>query len=203
MDKETEERVVKLFEEGNSQIIISKETNISTQTVRIILRKHSLIDKKRDKEVYDKALGAYEMGMSQIQAAKYAGTEQSEISRIWAGDNLDSHGEFPKLPKRTLDDKVLDERLAFLNKLGINVEDSNTKWSDNYLPSIDTMWSSYHFFDKLGADPKKVFKKRLKLLSMDSEKCLEPKLKFLRNEIGLKESRIANKTDLFTLSLDY
>ena len=37
---------------------------------------------------------------------------------------------------------------------------------------------------------------------MDAEKWLEPKLKFLRNEIRLKDKRIANKTDLFTLSLD-
>ena len=161
MKKETEERVVKLFEEGYSQIKISKETKVSTQTVRITLRKHDLIPKKRNKKLHNKALEAYEMGMSQNQAADYVGIEQSEISRIWSGDNLIAHGEFPFQTKRTLDDKVLDERLAFLNKIGINVEDSNTKWSDNYLPSIDTMWESYYFFEKLGADPKKVFKKRL------------------------------------------
>ncbi|MEM3113378.1 MAG: sigma factor-like helix-turn-helix DNA-binding protein [Candidatus Pacearchaeota archaeon] len=197
MEEDKIKRIVELHKNGSSYDEIAKELNVSTQTIRVYLRREGFGAKRRNQENYRKALEAYTLGLSQQEAAKYANTCQSEISRIWTENYLVSKNK----RKTNLEESVLNERKTFAKSLGLDDLIFNKIRRNNYVPDTYTLKDSYYFFLEIGADAVKELTKRPILATLDRNVVLNPKREFFK-KIGIPERKTAKNPEVYMNGLN-
>ena len=103
--------------------------------------------------------------------------------------------------RKTLDEKIMNERYAFVRGLGIDESVLDEPALGEKLYSVEVMRSSFEFFNGLELDIKRMYTICPTLLGCSREK-LEPKLKFLQDELKLPKKRFSQMPEIFTYCLE-
>ncbi|MEK6858092.1 MAG: hypothetical protein AABX39_05890, partial [Nanoarchaeota archaeon] len=103
--------------------------------------------------------------------------------------------------QKPLEESVKAERLEFLVSIGLD-ESVFNEFGNKTGADIEVMRASYEFFSELGAVVPNIFIDYPVLLGLHRDSCLEPKLRFFLNDIGLSRKQISKETKLFSHSID-
>ena len=190
------EKIVEGFNQKLTLEQIADYAGVSISTAVIHLRSLGLIKKRRDRELVEKLAGEYAQGKRQHEVSKKFKISPSKTSIILKEEGL------------VVDDRCIlkeeerESRIKFLSDLGLEKCLSGFGIAKS-VADREVMKDSYDFFESIGANPIKIFKKYPLFLTFGRKKTLEPKLYFLENEMGILRKRIAKLPRLFTRSIDY
>ena len=203
-------KILEGFEKGLNIKTTAAYAGASVVLTRTHLRKHGKILLGKETPDIKRIVEAHSWGLSTYEVAKKLELTQTKVTRIWMERGLKPHNPVGFLvgsihcsgikgPR--LEQTVIAERKDFLKRVGLDEIISPSHSFLKILSDVKVMEESYNFFKRLGADPIRTFRKYPSLLCHDANTSLEPKRKFLVDEIGLPEEKLARKTDIFTCSL--
>jgi hypothetical protein len=102
---------------------------------------------------------------------------------------------------KVLEQRMIDDRYTFLDQIGLDSSIVERFGLSGTLTDVATMRDSHRFFSELRSDTKKIFTEYPQLLAHNRTDDLEPKLRFLTVDVGIRVNKVKRLPELFTYAL--